>query len=139
MEDDGTAVRRYEWSGVELIDPDEVSSEFPSENIENVATPISHGHAVPRNGNDVGARHAWRPPLSLLLSRRSVLLVSAASFVVGVVAGAVIAWGSGRSSASAATVATAAPQILTTERPIGQVRTPELRVVTFADPRARQR
>jgi hypothetical protein len=139
MEDDGTAVRRYEWSGVELIDPDEVFSEFPSENIENIATPISDGLAVPRNGNDVRARHAWRPRLRLLLSRRSVLLASAASFVVGVVAGAAIVWGSGHWSASAATVGTAAPEILTSERPIGQARTPALRVVTLADPQAHQR
>jgi hypothetical protein len=126
MEDDGTAVRRYEWSAVELIDADEVFSEFPSENIENIAAPVVYGHA-------------WRPPLRIPLSSRSVLLASAASFVVGVFAGAVIVWGSGRSSADAATVGTAAPQILTSERSTGQVHTPALRVVTFADPRAHQR
>ena len=75
-EDDGTAVGGYEWSGVEL-DADEVFSEFPSENVENIVPAISH---------------------DLQASKRSALLVSACSFVVGVVAGAVIVWLSGRPS-----------------------------------------
>jgi hypothetical protein len=76
-QDDGTAVGEYEWSGVEL-DADEVFSEFPSERVENIVPAISHDLQASKRRSD------------------SILLVSAGSFAVGVVAGAVIVWLSGR-------------------------------------------
>jgi len=135
MEDDGTAVRRYEWSGVELIDPDKVLSEFPSENTESIATPISHDQTVPRT-NDVCAP---RPPTTDLLSREtevvrrlwrgSVLLASAASFIIGVVFGAAVVRVSGRLSAGVTTLETAPLQVVASARPTVQVLAPALPAV----------
>lgn len=93
VKDDGTAGRRYEWSGVELIEADDVFSEFPSENIEPVAASISHEQAAPApsSGNDERARgrlvrarietrdcwergrQTWGPPLANLRLRTGEL------------------------------------------------------------------
>jgi hypothetical protein len=54
-EHDETALRGYEWTGVELADPDEALLQFPSERVEHIATPISHDQALPESRSDDGA------------------------------------------------------------------------------------
>ena len=146
MEDDGTAVRHYQWSGVESIDPDKIFLEFPSENIETFATPISPDQAEPIKSNDV---HAQPPPLMNLPSRTgkvvrrlwrgSIFLPSAASFVIGIVAGAAIVQVSGRSSASVTTVEAAPSQVVPSARPNVQVHAPARPSVASAVTRAHER
>ena len=101
-EHDETVACCYEWTGVELVDPDEALLQFPSENVEPVATSISQHHVLPKNRTDDPAerRPADERPATvrIVASRRSVLLVSASSFVFGVAAGATIVWLSGPSA-----------------------------------------
>ena len=81
-EDDSTAVGEYEWSGVEL-DADEVFSEFPSENGENIVPAISHDPQASKRREDARAatrqrwerlRRVWQPLFTSLLSRTRELI-----------------------------------------------------------------
>ena len=124
-EHDETAAQGYEGADLELVDPDEALLQFPCENVEHRATPISRDNVLPKGTTDdrverrpdgeraaTGRSVAWRG---------SVLLVCAGSFVSGVAGGAVVVWLSGPSASSAAAARTAAPQLLTSEHPVGQV------------------
>lgn len=123
--------------GVEPVDPDEVLLQFPTESVEHFATPISHDHALPKGGTDdrterrpADARAATARSVA---RRKSVLIVSAGSFVSGVAAGAAVVWLSGPSASSAAAARTAAPQLFTSEHPVGQVHTLALAVPASAE------
>jgi hypothetical protein len=135
-EHDETAVQCYEWAGVELVDPDEALLQFSSENVEHLAAPISHDHALPKGKSDDRAESRPRGELAATARgvawRGPVLLVSAGSFVFGVAAGAAIVWLSGPSATSAAAARTAAPQLFTSEHPVGQVHTVALSVPASA-------
>ena len=136
-EHDETAVQYDESAGVELVDPDEALLQFPSENVEHIATPISHDHALPKGGTeDRVERRLTRARGAIARSvarRRSVLLVSAGSFVFGVAAGAAVVWLAGPSASSAAAPRTAAPQPFTSEHPVAQVHTVALSVPASAE------
>jgi len=124
-EHDETAAQCYEGADLELVDPDEAFLQFPSESVERLATPISQDHALPKGKTDDRAEcrpAGERAATARSVERRgSVLLVSAGSFVLGVAAGAAVVWLSGPSASSAAAARTAAPQLVTSEQPVGQV------------------
>ena len=132
LEHDETAAQCDEGADLELVDPDEALLQFPSETVEHLAMPISQDHALPKCKTD--DRAARRPAGERAATargvarRRSVLLVSAGSFVFGVAAGAAVVWLSGPSASSAAAARTASPQLVTGEHPGGQVHTVALSV-----------
>jgi hypothetical protein len=136
-EHDETTAQRDEGADLELVDPDEALLRFPSENVEHLATPISQDHALPKGKTDDRAEKRpadERAATARGVARRgSVLLVSAGSFVFGVAAGAAaVVWLSGPSASSAAAARTAAPQLVTSEHPVGQVYTVALSVPASA-------
>ena len=142
-EHDETAACRYEWTGVELVGPDEALSQFPSENIEPIATSISQDHVLPKSRTDHPAERSpaddHAATARTVTRRGSVLLVSASSFVFGVAAGAAIVWLSGPSASRLTTVGAAASQPLTTARRTDPVQTPALPAAAFAVVRPHQR
>jgi hypothetical protein len=135
-EHDETAAECSEGADLELVDPDEALLQFPSESVEHLATPISTDHALPKGKTDDRAERrpaGERAATARGVARRgSVLLVSAASFVFGVAAGAAVVWLSGPSASSGAAARTAAPQLVTSEHPVGQVHTVALSVPASA-------
>jgi hypothetical protein len=108
-----------------------------SENVEHVSTPISHDYPLPTVGPttspNAGLPARRAATAGSVAWRGSVLLVSAGSFVFGVAAGAAaVVWLSGPSASSAAAARTAAPQLVTSEHPVGQVYTVALSVPASA-------
>jgi hypothetical protein len=127
-EHDETAARCYEWVGVELADSDEALVQFPSENVDHIAT----SRAEPRPADKRGAA------ARIGAGRGHVFLVSAGSFVFGVAAGATIVWLSDPSASRLTAEGAAAPHLLTIARPIEQVHTPAPPVAAAAEVRPRQ-
>lgn len=133
---DETAAQCDEGADLELVDPDEALLQFPSETVEHLATPISQDHALPKGKTDDRPERAPAGECAAtargVARRGSVLLVSAGSFVSGVAAGAAVVWLSGPSASSAAAARTAAPPLVTSERPVVQVHTVALSVPASA-------